>query len=150
MSSPGYRVPAIKFAAVMIAGAIAGVAGILAVWQTEFISPSVAQFSRSALAVIMVILGGTGTLLGPLVGAAVVIGAEYWLSTYVERWATVLGIVFIVVVLFARRGIVGELEALIHRRWGSEKATDGPEPILAIMEAGDASASGPIDPGEGR
>ena len=57
----------------------------------------------------MVILGGTGTLLGPLVGAAIVVGAEYWLSSYVERWATVLGVVFILVVLFARRGIVGAL-----------------------------------------
>src|SRR6185503_5978297 len=55
MSSLGYRVAAIKFGAVMVAGIVAGVAGILSVWQTEFISPSVAQFSRSALAVVMVI-----------------------------------------------------------------------------------------------
>ena len=150
MSSLGYRVAAIKFGAVMIAGLVAGAAGILAVWQAEFISPSVAQFSRSALAVVIVILGGTGTLLGPLVGATIVIGAEYWLSTYVERWATVLGVVFIVVVLFARRGIVGELEALLHRRWGSGIPTDGREPLPVTMEAGDRSASGPIDSGDER
>jgi branched-chain amino acid transport system permease protein len=150
MSSLGYRVAAIKFGAVMIAGLIAGVAGILAVWQSEFISPSVAQFSRSALAVVMVILGGTGTLLGPLVGAAVVIGAEYWLSTYVERWAAVLGVVFIMVVLFARRGIVGELEALLHRRWGNANPTGGREPVPVAMEAADASALDRIDPGDGR
>jgi branched-chain amino acid transport system permease protein len=150
MSSLGYRVAAVKFGAVMIAGLVAGVAGILAVWQTEFISPSVAQFSRSALAVVMVILGGTGTLLGPLVGAAVVIGAEYWLSTYVERWATVLGVVFIVVVLFARRGIVGELEALLHRRWGSENPTDGHVPDPVTMDAADVSALDRIDPGSER
>ena len=149
MSSLGYSVAAIKFGAVMIAGMVAGAAGVLAVWQTEFISPSVAQFSRSALAVIMVILGGTGTLLGPLVGAAVVIGAEYWLSTYLERWATVLGLVFIVVVLFARRGIVGELEASLHRRWGSGYPTDGRPPIPVTMDAGDG-ATGPIDSGDER
>ena len=143
MSSLGYRVAAIKFGAVMIAGLVAGAAGVLAVWQTEFISPSVAQFSRSALAVVMVILGGTGTLLGPLVGAAIVIGAEYWLSTYVERWATVLGVIFIVVVLFARRGIVGELEALLHRRRGSGIPTDGREPLPVTMEAVDRPASRP-------
>ena len=140
----------IKFGAVMIAGLVAAVAGILAVWQTEFISPSVAQFSRSALAVVMVILGGTGTLLGPLVGAAIVIGAEYWLSTYVERWATVLGVVFIVVVLFARRGIVGELEALLHRRWGSGPPTDGRAPVPVAMDAADRSALDRIDPGDER
>ena len=150
MSSLGYRVTAIKFGAVMIAGLVAGVAGILAVWQSEFISPSVAQFSRSALAVVMVILGGTGTLLGPLVGAAIVIGAEYWLSTYVERWATVLGVVFIVVVLFARRGIVGELEALLHRRWGSGDPAEGREPVPVTMEAADRLASGPIESGDER
>jgi len=150
MSSLGYRVAVIKFGAVMIAGLVAGAAGILAVWQTEFISPSVAQFSRSALAVIMVIVGGVGTLLGPLVGAAVVIGAEYWLSTYVERWATVLGVVFILVVLFARRGIVGELEALLHRGWGNSIQADGREPVPVTIDAGDRSASGPIDSGDER
>jgi branched-chain amino acid transport system permease protein len=150
MSSLGYRVAAIKFGAIMIAGVVAGVAGILAVWQAEFISPSVAQFSRSAIAVIIVILGGTGTLLGPLVGAAVVIGAEYWLSSYIERWATVLGAIFIVVVLFARRGIVGELEALSHRLWGSSKPSDGRESVPVTSEAGDHSETYPAGPGDVR
>jgi branched-chain amino acid transport system permease protein len=144
MSSLGYRVAAIKFGAVMIAGLVAGLAGVLAVWQTEFISPSVGQFSRSALAVIMVILGGTGTLLGPLVGAAIVIGAEYWLSTYVERWATVLGVVFIVVVLFARRGIVGELEARFRRGRGQGGRSDGRGLVPITVEAVDAASAGPL------
>lgn len=148
MRSLGYRTTAIRFGAVMIAGLVAGAAGVLAVWQTEFISPSMAQFSRSALAVVMVILGGTGTLLGPLVGAAIVIGAEYWLSSYVERWATVLGVVFIVVVLFARRGIVGELEARFLHLWGSAKPSDGPEPIPLTSDAGDESVAFPVDPGD--
>ena len=117
---------------------------MLAVWQTEFISPSVGQFSRSALAVVMVILGGTGTLLGPLVGAAIVIGAEYWLSTYVERWATVLGVVFIVVVLFARRGIVGELEARFRRGRGQGDRSDGRGLVPITVEAVDAASAGPL------
>jgi branched-chain amino acid transport system permease protein len=98
----------------------------------------------------MVIVGGTGTLLGPLVGAAIVIGAEYWLSTYVERWATVLGVVFILVVLLARRGIVGELEAFFNRTWGSGKSTGGREPVPVIMEAADRSPSDPNDSGDVR
>lgn len=107
MASLGYSVASIKFRAVMLSGLVAGVAGVLAVWHAEFVSPATAAFGRSALAVVMVILGGTGTLLGPLVGAGVVVGAEHWLSSYVERWSTVLGIVLIVVVLFAPRGVVG-------------------------------------------
>jgi len=107
MSSLGYSVSGAKFLAVMLSGLLAGVAGVLIVWQAEFISPNVASFSRSAMAVVMVIVGGTGTLIGPLVGAGIVVGTEHWLSSYVERWPTLLGLVFIAVVLFAPGGVVG-------------------------------------------
>jgi branched-chain amino acid transport system permease protein len=115
MTSLGYSVTAVKFAAVVVSGAFAGCAGVLLAWNSEFMSPSAASFSRSALAVVMVIVGGTGTLLGPLVGAGIVVAAEYWLSSYVERWQTVLGVVLILVVLFAPRGIVGGLEGLARQ-----------------------------------
>jgi branched-chain amino acid transport system permease protein len=115
MTSLGYSVTGAKFVAVVISGCFAGCAGVLLAWNAEFMSPSVASFQRSALAVVMVIVGGVGTLLGPLVGAAVVVGAEYWLSSYVERWQTVLGALFILVVLFTPRGIVGGLGELARR-----------------------------------
>jgi branched-chain amino acid transport system permease protein len=115
MASLGYSVARAKFGAVMLSGLLAGVAGVLTVWHAEFMSPNVASFGRSAMAVVMVILGGVGTLLGPLVGAAVVVGTEHWLSSYVARWPTLLGLVFIAVVLFAPGGIVG---ALARRRSG--------------------------------
>jgi branched-chain amino acid transport system permease protein len=116
MTSLGYSVPAVKFAAVLVSGAFAGCAGVLLAWNSEFMSPSVASFPRSALAVVMVIVGGTGTLLGPLVGAGIVVAAEYWLSSYLERWQTALGLVLILVVLFAPRGIVGGLQDLAGQR----------------------------------
>jgi branched-chain amino acid transport system permease protein len=115
MTSLGYSVTAAKFVAVVLSGAFAGCAGVLLVWNSEFMSPSVASFPRSALAVVTVILGGTGTLLGPLVGAGIVVAGEYWLSSYVERWQTVLGAVFILVVLFAPRGVVGTIAAFPRR-----------------------------------
>jgi branched-chain amino acid transport system permease protein len=65
---------------------------------------------------VMVIVGGTGTLLGPLVGAGIVVAAEYWLSSYLERWPTALGVVLILVVLYAPRGIVGGLHDLLAQR----------------------------------
>jgi branched-chain amino acid transport system permease protein len=116
MTSLGYSVTAVKFVAIVVSGAFAGAAGVLLAWNSEFLSPSAASFARSALAVVMVIVGGTGTLLGPLVGAGIVVAAEYWLSSYVERWQTVLGAVLILVVLFAPRGIVGGLEDLARQR----------------------------------
>jgi branched-chain amino acid transport system permease protein len=115
MASLGYSVASIKFAAVMVSGMIAGLAGVLAVWHAQFMSPAAATFGRSALAVVMVILGGAGTLLGPLVGAAIVVGAEHWLSSYVERWSALLGLVFILAILFVPRGVVGGLAALADR-----------------------------------
>jgi len=110
---------------VMLSGLLAGIAGVLIVWQAEFISPNVASFSRSAMAVVMVILGGTGTLLGPLIGAGVVVGTEHWLSSYVERWPTLLGLVFIAVVLFAPGGVVG---AVTRRRQGEVRGRQNAEP----------------------
>jgi branched-chain amino acid transport system permease protein len=132
MSSLGYSVARAKFVAVMLSGLLAGVAGVLIVWQAEFMSPNVSSFSRSAMAVVMVILGGTGSLLGPLVGAGVVVGTEHWLSSYVERWPTLLGLVFIAVVLFAPGGVVGAVAA--RRRGGTRDRQSTAEPgARAVM-----------------
>src|SRR5690606_37682920 len=112
MSSLGYQIPAYKFSAMMISGFVAGIAGVLWVWHAEFTSPTSAGFLRSALTVVMVILGGVGTFLGPLVGAAIVIWTEHVVSSHVERWPTVLGLIFVVVILFAPGGVVGGLRSL--------------------------------------
>lgn len=108
-ASLGYSVAGTKFLATMLSGLLAGAAGMLAVWNSEFISPATVSFGRSAMAVVMVILGGTGTLLGPLVGAGVVVGFEHLLSSYIDRWPTLLGLAFILVVMFMPKGIVGQL-----------------------------------------
>ncbi len=132
MASLGYSVARAKFVAVMLSGLLAGLAGVLIVWQAEFMSPNVSSFSRSAMAVVMVILGGTGSLLGPLVGAGVVVGTEHWLSSYVERWPTLLGLVFIAVVLFAPGGVVGALTA--RQRGGMRERQSTAEPgASAVM-----------------
>lgn len=115
-ASLGYSVAATKLMATMLSGLLAGTAGVLAVWNSEFISPASASFGRSAMAVVMVILGGTGTLFGPLAGAGVVVGAEHLLSSYVDRWPTVLGLAFIAVVMFMPRGLVGQLPARLLAR----------------------------------
>lgn len=107
MRSLGYNVTAYKFVAFMLSGVLAGVSGILATYHAEYISPASAGFARSALGLVMVILGGVGTLLGPLAGAAIVVLIENEVGSYVERWPTVLGLVFIAVVLFVPQGLAG-------------------------------------------
>lgn len=115
MRSLGYTVPSYKLGAFMVSGLVAGFAGLLAVWHTGFVSPSSAGVDRSVHLIVMVILGGIGTLLGPLIGAAVVVLVENVLSSYVDRWPTVLGLIFILVILFARAGIAGSAGKLVAR-----------------------------------
>lgn len=115
MRSLGYSVPSYRLGAFMISGTVAGFAGLLSVWNTHFVSPSAAGVHRSVLLIVMVILGGVGTTFGPLVGAAVVVLVENVLSNSVERWPTALGLIFILVILFARAGIVGSIQKFFRR-----------------------------------
>jgi branched-chain amino acid transport system permease protein len=145
MASLGYPVARAKLLAMLCSGLLAGLAGVLAAWQSQFVSPAAASFSRSAFATVMVIVGGTGTLLGPVVGAGVVVGVEHWLSSWVERWPTLLGVVLIVVVLFARGGVVGALQELVQRRRTDDR--DGPrrpgDPAL-VAAGGVVVGTGPV------
>lgn len=115
MRSLGYNIAGYKLGAFMISGTVAGLAGLLAVWHTHFVSPTSAGIERSILVLIMVILGGVGTLLGPLIGATIVVLVENVLSSHVDRWPTVLGIIFVIVILFARAGIAGSIAKLVRR-----------------------------------
>lgn len=124
-ASLGYSVAGTKFVATLLSGLLAGAAGMLAVWHAEFISPATVSFGRSAMAVVMVILGGTGTLLGPLVGAGVVVGFEHLVSSYIDRWPTLLGLAFILVVMFMPNGIIGQLR---------QRLRPAPEPTQPPIE----------------
>jgi len=104
---PTYRY---KLAAFVIAGAMCGVAGVLLVNFTKYVSPAFMHWTRSGEIMVMVILGGMGTLAGPALGAAAFLLLEETLSGYTEHWQLVLGPVLIVIVLFARRGLAGLFE----------------------------------------
>jgi branched-chain amino acid transport system permease protein len=107
MRGLGYNVFAHKYAAFVISGGLAGVAGVLYAYWNRFVSPAAATFHASAEAVLMGILGGTGTILGPFLGAAIILGIRNWVSAYVGWWTAVMGIVFIVTVLWAPHGLLG-------------------------------------------
>ena len=98
-----------KLTAFVIAGALAGLAGALAANQTEFVGPSMLHWTRSGELLVIVILGGMGTLYGALAGAATLLVLEEVLSGLTEHWMIVLGPILIAVVLFARRGVFGWL-----------------------------------------
>jgi branched-chain amino acid transport system permease protein len=106
MTALGFNVWLIRFIAFVLSGVLSGVAGLLFLYYTKFVSPHVLSLGTSAEALLMVISGGTGTLLGPVVGAALVIAMKYVVSAYVERWNLVLGAIFVAIVLFMPEGLV--------------------------------------------
>ena len=123
----GYNIALQKFYAFMLSGLFATIAGVLYAYYNQFISPSAAAFAISGQGVLMAILGGIGTLIGPVIGAFVIVLIQNVLSVYVERWTTVMGLIFIFVVLFARRGVVGAIsdawQRWLARRRPEEAAT---------------------------
>lgn len=112
----GHNSAFLKFYMFMVSGFFATIAGILLVYLNEFVSPSDVILGASALPVLMSILGGIGTLVGPFIGAFVIVFLRNWVSLRVERWPTLMGLIFILVVLFAREGLVGALKVWWYRR----------------------------------
>ena len=86
MNALGYNVWLIRFCACLFSGLLTGVAGILFVYYNQFISPQALALTASAEVLLMVISGGAGTLLGPIVGAALVVIMKNVVSGYIERW----------------------------------------------------------------
>jgi branched-chain amino acid transport system permease protein len=114
----GYDVWRYKLVAFVVAAAFAGLAGCLYVYFNRFVSPDYVHVVRSAEVLLMVILGGAGTLMGPAVGATLIVLLENLISTYTERWVTVLGIIYVLVALLAPNGIAGLIASLRKQRGG--------------------------------
>ncbi|HEY5307422.1 MAG TPA: branched-chain amino acid ABC transporter permease, partial [Casimicrobiaceae bacterium] len=99
-----------------VAAALAGVAGALLAQTTQFVGLETLGFSRSADLMIMLVLGGTGRLYGGLIGAALFMVVQDWLSginpVYWQLW---IGILLVLIVLTARGGILGGMAALRER-----------------------------------
>ena len=112
----GHDVWLIRFAAFVLAGFWGSVAGVLYVWDYGFISPQTLSLQQSAEALLMVVLGGAGTLAGPVAGAVVITLVKTVVSSYVDRWSTLLGLIFIVVVMVLPQGLVPGLAALRRPR----------------------------------
>jgi branched-chain amino acid transport system permease protein len=106
MAALGYHVWMIRFLAFLLSGFWSGVAGLLFLYYNQFVSPQAVALAASAEALLMVISGGSGTLLGPVVGAALVVVMKNVASAYVERWNFVLGAIFVAIVLFMPEGLV--------------------------------------------
>ena len=107
MRSLGYNVWLHKYLAFILAGAFAGLAGVLWAYYNGFVSPVEVQLITSVETLLMVALGGPGTLVGPALGAGVIVFLKNFVSVYTKRWLLILGAVYIGVILFAPRGVLG-------------------------------------------
>ena len=106
MNALGYHVWMIRFLAFLFSGFWSGVAGLLYLYYNQFVSPQAVALTASAEALLMVIAGGTATLLGPIAGAALVVIVKNVASAHIERWNFVLGAIFVVIVVFMPEGLV--------------------------------------------
>jgi branched-chain amino acid transport system permease protein len=121
MRALGYDVRRYKLTAFVIAAAFAGLAGVLNGQLNLFVSPESAHWTQSASILVMVLIGGAATKFGPVLGAAIVLTLQHWLSSYTEYWSVVLGLLFIVLITVARAGIYGVLSSAYARLAGARR-----------------------------
>ncbi len=117
MATIGFTVRRFQLIAYVIAGGIGGLSGFLLANSAEFVAPAYMAWQQSGELIVMVILGGVGTLDGAIIGSAVYLLAEEWLSGMTENWQVIFGPLLVLVVLFARGGLIG-LCAWLWRQFG--------------------------------
>ncbi|GAB3771306.1 branched-chain amino acid ABC transporter permease [Ramlibacter monticola] len=131
MSTLGYDVWRIRWFTFTASGFLGGVAGLMYVYYQQFISPHSLSIASSAEMLLMVIAGGPGTLAGPVAGAALVVLLKNVASAYIDRWIMLLGVVFVLIVLFVPGGIVPGLQRLGKRLRARRPR---PEPAGAVAD----------------
>ena len=107
MAAVGFTVRRFQLVAYIIAGGLGGLSGFLLANSTEFVSPAYMAWQQSGELIVMVILGGLGTLHGAILGTAAYLVIEEWLSGVTENWQVIFGPLLVLVVLFARGGLLG-------------------------------------------
>ncbi len=115
MEALGYNVFAYRLTALVLSGIGTAMAGALMANYARFVSPDMLHWTKSGELMIMVILGGTGTLFGPLLGAAALVGLESTMSGFTENWQLGLGLILLAVVLYTKGGLIGLLSYLKRR-----------------------------------
>jgi len=131
MTALGYHVWMIRFWACMLSGLLTCVAGILFVYYNQFISPQTLALTSSAEVVLMVISGGPATLIGPIVGSALVVVVKSVVSGYITRWNFLLGAIFVAIVILMPEGLVPGTARLWKLGWRKTMARRRPNVLKA-------------------
>jgi branched-chain amino acid transport system permease protein len=115
MATLGFDVYRFQLVAYAIAGTIGGLSGFLLANATEFVSPAYMSWQRSGELIVMVLLGGMGSLHGAIIGTAVYLLLEEWLAGLTEHWKVIFGPLLVLIVVFARGGLIGVAAELKRR-----------------------------------
>jgi branched-chain amino acid transport system permease protein len=134
MSTLGYDVWRIRWFTFTASGVLGGVAGLMYVYYQQFISPHSLSLASSAEMLLMVIAGGPGTLAGPIADAALVVLLKNVASAYIDRWTMLLGVVFVLIVMFVPGGIVPGVQRLWHRLRARPQAAPVAPPAAAVAD----------------
>lgn len=114
IAAVGIHLARVRLAAFATSGAVCGLAGAMMAQQTGFVSPAAMSWTRSAELVAMVLLGGAGTVAGPVLGAGAFVVLEELLSEFTAHWRIVFGPLLVLVVLYARGGLAGWIDGRRH------------------------------------
>jgi ABC-type branched-subunit amino acid transport system ATPase component/ABC-type branched-subunit amino acid transport system permease subunit len=141
MRALGFSTNRFKVTAFVIAGCLAGLSGALLANHNEYISPDYMHWSRSGDLLVIVVIGGVGTLLGPVVGSIVFLGLEQVLSGISKHWQIVFGPMLVLIVLLTRGGLISLLSM-----WRQPPALDVPTPRMQRAGVDNASPdrAGPV------
>jgi branched-chain amino acid transport system ATP-binding protein len=122
MRTSGFNVWLHKYIVFVICGLFAAVGGVLYAFAIQFASPDVLSITTSFNAMLMVIIGGAGTLVGPAIGATAIVFLQNYVSGYIPHWIILLGAIYIAAVLFARKGLVGSARDW-WRKWSRKRVS---------------------------
>ncbi|MFH1487737.1 MAG: branched-chain amino acid ABC transporter permease [Pseudomonadota bacterium] len=120
MRNLGYNTWLHKYLAFIVAGGFSGVSGILWAYYNGFVSPMDVELTASFETFLMVILGGAGTLIGPAIGAGLIVFLKNFISSYTERWLLIIGAIYILTIMYAPGGLGGLVKSLV-KGGGGEK-----------------------------
>lgn len=122
MKAIGYNTWAYKYSGYVVASIFGTIAGFLFAYYNKFVSPEDFAFTITGMALLMVLIGGKANQWGCLIGSAIIVLLYQMISTYTKHWLLVVGIIFVIVVLFARQGLLGYVSQLWKKvRYGSIK-----------------------------
>lgn len=124
MRALGYNIWLYKYISFIIGGIFGGISGILYAWFNGFVGPDDVHLLTSANGLFMVIMGGAGTLVGPIIGSGIILALNYFVSIYTIHWTLVVGVLIVIIVMFTPSGVVFYIKKLfetLEKKYGSVK-----------------------------